>query len=126
MIERLKEAILKRDERAVWQIAADSWDDATERPDDAWPHMIEALAVADDDSIGAIATCILEHILEHDFSYFDRVEQEIATGNIKMRRAFLLCSRFGHSKLPESEQRWNKLVASLQGLTPVAPAVHRR
>jgi hypothetical protein len=126
MIERLKEAVLKRDERMVWQIAADSWDDATERPANAWPHIIDVLAVADDDSIAAIATCILEHVLEHDFTYFDRVEQEIAAGNAAVLRAFFLCSKFGQSKLPENERRWDKLVASSRRITPAAPAARRQ
>ncbi len=112
MIENLKEAILRRDSDAIWRIAAESWDDVVRRSSDAWPHLLEALEVADGESVQAIATCVLEHVLEHDFSYFDLVEREIEAGNEKMLKAFLMCSKFGQSKLPQNEQRWDALVSS--------------
>lgn len=61
------------------------------------------------DTFGALATCLLEHLLEYDFSLFDELEQRIRSGDRKLLYTFGICSKFGLSEEPQNAQRWNAL-----------------
>ena len=68
----------------------------------------------------AIATCVLEHILEHHFdSFFPRVET-LARQNRWFHETFEACWQFGQSALPGNSKRWRDLAASspIKPLTP--------
>src|SRR5262245_23914570 len=66
------------------------------------------------DTISALSTCLLEHLLEHDFSFFDRIEHRVAEGDDKTLYALSLCAKFGHSSKSENSVRWDALITGNQ------------
>lgn len=63
------------------------------------------------DTVAALSTCLLEHILERNFAAFDIIEERIRGGDDKLLYALSLCWKFGSSKYPENVSRWNALLA---------------
>lgn len=61
------------------------------------------------DTFAALATCVLEHLLEYDFSLFDSLERGIRSGDRKLLYTFGLCAKFGLSEEPQNAERWNVL-----------------
>lgn len=62
----------------------------------------------------AIATCLLEHLLEYHFTeYFPQVEH-LSTSNSLFADTFLMCSQFGQSKVPVNAARFTRLKRLLQ------------
>jgi hypothetical protein len=67
----------------------------------------------DDDVRAAIATCLLEHLLEHHFDLlFARVEQA-ARANVWFAKTTLMCWKFGDAKEPERAVRFDNLLADI-------------
>ena len=57
----------------------------------------------------AVASCLLEHLLEHHFNaIFPRVEKAVKR-NPRFADMFCQCWKFGQSKLPENERRFDEL-----------------
>jgi hypothetical protein len=72
---------------------------------------MQALAKAQvHDTISALSTCLMEHLLEDDFSCFDDIERRIAEGDDKILYALSLCSKFGMSKITENADRWDRVI----------------
>jgi len=72
---------------------------------------LTALARANhDDSIAALSTCLLEHLLEHDFAGFDIIEERISQGDDKLLYALSLCSKFGSAQEEANASRWQALL----------------
>jgi len=96
---------------AIWQAAIA----LSERiPDDyalVLRQTLEATrAASHEDTFAAIACCLLEHLLEHDFSAFDRVEADVRAGDTKLLYALDCCWKRGCSKQPENASRWDRLI----------------
>jgi hypothetical protein len=62
------------------------------------------------DTISALSTCLLEHLLEHDFACFDEIEVRIAKGDDKTLLALALCAKFGMSEIAENSARWDRVI----------------
>jgi hypothetical protein len=62
------------------------------------------------DTISALSTCLIEHLLEYDFSAFDRLEEAIESGDDKMLYALSLCAKFGASQDEMNSRRWDALL----------------
>ncbi len=110
-IRRL-EALLEspaRDQR--WEAAAQLTDFATSKPYLVWPIVVRLGSSADEDLRQAVATCILEHVLEHYFvKYFPLLEKEIERGNPNLRDTLKLSWKLGQAETPENAKRWDKLL----------------
>ena len=62
----------------------------------------------------AVATCLLEHLLEHHFAaYFPQVEQAALTDPL-FENTFQRCWQFGQSKEAGNAERFEALRASLR------------
>jgi hypothetical protein len=73
-------------------------------------------ATADEDLRRAIATCLLEHWLEHHFRrFFPRVEEAVRT-NSMLADTFLKCWKFGRAKEQDSAKRFDGLRAECRKL----------
>jgi hypothetical protein len=94
----------------VWRLAADLSDVAISRPSEIWLAFLEALDFADDESRMALATNLLEHMVQEDFTFFDRIESEIKGGNRRLALALTSCWKFGAANEPENAKRWDELV----------------
>ena len=69
---------------------------------------------ADDDLRMAIATCVLEHLLEYHFDLsFPRLER-LARSNPWFAEMVGWCSPFGEAELPENAAGINRLVKELR------------
>ncbi len=61
------------------------------------------------DTFAALSTCLLEHILQHDFSAFDSLEAAVRGGDNKALYSLSLCAKFGASTDPQNSSRWDAL-----------------
>jgi hypothetical protein len=92
-----------------WQAIIDVSEFIPTHPDEVWSFASRWGCADDDDLRDAIATCVLEHLLEHHFeSMFPRVE-ELARSNSNFALTFRGCSKFGQSELPENSKRFDRL-----------------
>ena len=78
-------------------------------PEVLWPFIARWGSHPDEDLRMAIATCLLEHLLEFHFTeYFPRVEA-LATSDLLFGETFLFCSLFGQAKTPRNRKRFAQL-----------------
>jgi len=68
----------------------------------------------DDDMRTAIATCVLEHILEHHFDpFFDRSRQIVTAGSAAFADTLRQCWRFDQAELPANTKRLDDLLKQI-------------
>jgi hypothetical protein len=78
-------------------------------PDEVWPFIARWGTSTQGDLRDAIATCLLEHVLEHHFErIFPRV-QRLAEADPTFADTFRRCWKFGQSQLPENARRFDAL-----------------
>jgi hypothetical protein len=110
------EALLARGEHdARWEGAAMLEGFAATQPEVIWPLVVRFGSSQDSDLRAAIACCVLEHILEHNFErYFAESERLIVAGNLHFADTFSLCYAFGQAELPENKKRFDALVEQIE------------
>lgn len=109
--EELDAALSGTDDSVRWSAATELSDYAEENPDFIWPLVIKHGSSSDGDLRSAIATCALEHILEHHFAeYFDRLADAMAQRNSKLALTFGCCWKLGEARLADNAQRWDDLL----------------
>ena len=95
-----------------WQVLIDLADFVRSSPEEIWPFVRRWGGCEDDDVRAAVATCLLEHLLEHHFdALFPRVEEAVA--DPLFADTFCLCWKFGQSELPANAARFDRLRAQL-------------
>jgi len=58
----------------------------------------------------AVATCLLEHLLEYHFDLiFPKVEEAVG-GTKRLAETFTQCAKFGQSEIPRNAERFDRLV----------------
>ncbi|WP_309709775.1 hypothetical protein [Armatimonas sp.] len=78
-------------------------------PEVLWPFIARWGSHPDEDLRTAIATCLLEHLLEYHFTeYFPRVEA-LTRSNPLFAKTFQVCSKFGQTTQPQNKKRFLKL-----------------
>ena len=78
-------------------------------PEALWPFIARWGSHPDEDLRMAIATCLLEHLLEFHFTeYFPRVEA-LATSDPLFGETFLFCWPFGEAEMPRNRKRFIRL-----------------
>jgi hypothetical protein len=79
-----------------------------------WPFIVRWGASSDEDLRNAVATCLLEHLLEYHFDAFiPRVEQA-AHSNAFFANTVHRCAKFGQSEEAGRSARLKRLVASIR------------
>ena len=82
-------------------------------PEAVWSFIVRWGDHSQEDLRDAVATCLLEHLLEHHFSdYFPRVEQ-LAFDRPLFADMFQRCWKFGQSNEPTNSERFDDLQKSL-------------
>ena len=100
------------EEDARWAGAIEAGELVLDEPHRAWEIVVKYGSSDDPDLRDAIATCVLEHLLENHFNiYFPKVEELIKRGNMNLGITFRMCWKMGQSKLPENSEQWDDLVA---------------
>lgn len=80
-------------------------------PEPVWEFVKRWGASPIEDLRDAIATCILEHLLEYHFaSVFPKVEQQVHA-NPLFAEMFCRCWKFGQSNHPKNSQQFDALMA---------------
>ena len=80
-------------------------------PEPVWAFVARWGTHCDGDLRAAIATCLLEHLLEHHFALvFPRVE-DLVRRDPSFSDTFRRCWKFGQSRLPENSARYDRLMA---------------
>jgi hypothetical protein len=96
-----------------WQCIIDLGEYVESNPEEVWAFVAQWGGHRDEDLRSAIATCLLEHLLEHHFdAIFPRVEQR-ALVDKRFGAMFGICAKFGQSELPKNAPRFDALKAAV-------------
>jgi hypothetical protein len=82
-------------------------------PEAVWAFVERWGVHPDEDLRTAIATCTLEHLLEHHFDLIFPQMERLARSNPCFAEMVGMCSLFGESELPENAARLRRLVGDL-------------
>lgn len=83
-------------------------------PDPIWSFVARWGGHPDEDLRAAIATCLLEHLLEHHFDLiFPRVEH-LARSNRFFAETVGMCWKMGQTELPNNSRRFDRLLKDLR------------
>lgn len=108
-------ALARGDEASVWKAAEALGEYAEANPEMIWPLVVKHGSSDNAEVRAAIATCVLEHILECHFErYFPMVEAIVRNGNRCFAETFLTCWKFGQSEEPGRSKRWDALGAYIR------------
>lgn len=103
----------ERDPR--WQAIIAVGEHVATHPDQVWEFVARWGVHSDEDLQAAIATCVLEHLLEHHFAtVFPRVRALVASDR-NFARTFSRCWKCGQAELPENSRAFDDLKAECQG-----------
>lgn len=87
---------------------------AEHEPEAIWPFVLKWGSHEDDDVRAAIATCLLEHLLEYHFDLlFPRVETA-ARSNVWFAKTTAQCWKFGQAKEPMRAARFDRLCSEIR------------
>ena len=87
---------------------------AENEPEAIWPFVVKWGSHEDEDVRAAVATCLLEDLLQYHFdTIFPRVESA-ARSNASFGKTAALCWKFGQAKEPVNAQRFDGLIADLR------------
>ncbi len=97
-------------EKVRWDAAIAAGELIAVRPLVVWSIVKKYGSIDDPDLRTAVATCILEHLLEHHFDdFFPLLKTEIESGNHLLGETFSECWKFGQSELPQNSIQWDEL-----------------
>jgi hypothetical protein len=82
-------------------------------PEAVWSFVLRWGCSEDEDLRMAIATCVLEHLLQHHFDQFISRVEEAARADHRFADTVSHCWKFGQSEKPSRAARLDRLNASL-------------
>ena len=82
-----------------------------EEPDAIWSFILRWGNSSDEDLRTAVATCLLEHLLEYHFSRFFPQVEEAVRGNAVLADTFSRCWKLGQAKEEDNAKRFDGLQA---------------
>ncbi len=94
-----------------WQAIIKIEDFIKEEPDAIWPFISRWGSSTDEDLRAAVATCLLEHLLQHHFARFFPPVEEAARKDPLFAKTFLVCSKFGQAAESGNAERFQALRA---------------
>jgi hypothetical protein len=103
----------ERDPR--WQAIIALADFIESDPEPVWSFVERWGKHADDDLRAAVATCLLEHLLEHHFALIYPRMERLARSSHLFAETVGMCWQFGQSKVPENAARLESLVEGTRG-----------
>lgn len=110
-IARAETMLASADNHTRWQGAILLGEFCESAPDAIWPAVVRWGSSADEDMRTAIATCVLEHILEHHFDlFFERARELVCAGNAPFADCLRRCWRFGQAEIPANAQCLDELL----------------
>lgn len=110
MLVKIDRGLASRHERTRWQAAIALGRLADSDPESVWTLVVRHGSRRHSDVRMAIATCVLEHLLEHHFdTFFPRVAAT-ARSSRWFRNTFSSCYRFGQAELSRNARLWRRLL----------------
>jgi hypothetical protein len=97
-----------------WQAIIEVGHFAPKEPEAIWPFVLKWGSHEDEDLSAAIATCLLEHLLEYHFDLiFPRVEAA-AKSNVWFAKTTAQCGKFGEAEQPKKAEQFDRLRAEIR------------
>jgi hypothetical protein len=101
-------------EDSRWQAVIEIGNFVAQEPETIWPFVLKWGSHEDEDLRTAIATCLLEHLLEHHFDLlFPRVETA-ARSNAWFADTTGMCGKFGEAEEPARAARFDRLRSEIR------------
>jgi hypothetical protein len=97
-----------------WQAVIAVGEFVEDDPEAVWLFVVRWGSSLDKDLRAAIATCVLEHLLEHHFDDFISRVEETAHADRLFGDMAASCWKFGQSEDPDRAARFDRLVASIR------------
>lgn len=97
-----------------WQAIIEIGEYVESDPAPVWGFICKWGADPQDDLRDAIATCLLEHILEHHFATYFPLLEGLVSQTPGFADTFLRCWPFGESEAPDNAKRWQALESQLR------------
>jgi hypothetical protein len=94
-----------------WQAIIAIGDFIQEEPGAIWSFILRWGSSADEDLRYAVATCLLEHLLEHHFRRFFLQVEEAVRSDALLADTFSKCWKFGQAKEENNSKRFDSLQA---------------
>ena len=92
-----------------WKAIIDLGEFVQSNPEEVWSFVSRWGVHPDEDLRAAIATCLLEHLLEHHFDLlFPRVEY-LATKSTTFGQTFSMCTKFGNAVAEDNSRAFDRL-----------------
>lgn len=98
-----------------WQAIIEIGSFVEDAPEPIWVFVAHWGSKGDTDLRTAVATCLLEHILEHHFATFFPRAETLALSDEAFADTLSLCARFGQSELPANQKRLDDLLSRIFG-----------
>jgi len=100
---------LEHKEDPRWQAIIAVGEFAENNPEEVWSFVYRWGSSEQEDLRTAVATCLLEHLLEYHFDLiFPRVEEAVKKNRF-FEDMFLGCAKFGQSEIPKNAKRFDHL-----------------
>jgi hypothetical protein len=100
-----------------WQAIIEVGMFSEQEPEAIWPFVLKWGSNEDEDLRAAIATCLLEHLLEHHFDLlFPRIETA-AKSDPWFAKTTSLCWKFGEAEEPANAARFNRFRSEIRKRT---------
>jgi len=96
-----------------WQAIIEVGEHIEASPDEVWDFAAHWGCSDDPDLRSAIATCVLEHLLEHHFARIFPKASLLARTNTNFSQTIRMCWRFGDSEKPANALAFKSLLAVL-------------
>lgn len=106
-----------------WQAILAVGEHIETNPEEVWGFVKRWGCDGNDDLRSAVATCLLEHLLEYHFdTLFSRVEK-LATSNPMFADTVSMCAKFGQTKEGANADSLNRLLRSVGQAPPDTKAL---
>ena len=96
-------------EKTRWKSAIALGEYCKSDPKNVWPLIVKYGSSRKTDTRTAIATCVLEHILEYHFDpYFGESLKIVRGGDIRFGRTLAICWKFGQALKKNNSSRFDR------------------
>jgi hypothetical protein len=113
-LSKIDAELRSRSERRRWQAAIALGEFVESEPERIWPVVLEHGSRRRADVRMAIATCVLEHMLQYHFDAFLPRAADTARRNRWFRDTVQSCWLMGQANTPANARRWKRLERQLR------------
>ncbi len=111
-IGKIDAGLRSRNAQERWAAAEAAGELIAVKPWDVWRLVLRHGASDDEDLRTAVATCMLEHLLEDHFdTFFPLLEAQIRGGNYALGDTLRRCWKLGAAELPNNAKKWDRLLS---------------